>query len=304
MSHLYGPVDEDRCGRTIERAADLGVTLIDTADSYGFGHNEELVGRAIAGRRDDVVIATKFGLAGVREDARPGDIGGLIFDASPKYVHQAIDASLLRLGIEHVDLYYLHVYDGSTPIEETVAAMAELVGLGKVGHIGLSGVDADILRRANEIHPIAAVQVDYSLLNREVERDVVPVASELGVGVVPYSPIGRGLLTGGVRSAADLGQDDFRKVDPRFEGEVLEANVRRADKVLAIASQSGISPATLALAWLLAQGDHIVPIPGTTRPENVEKNADSAKVQLSAAQLRALDQATLSRGEVDALDAA
>jgi aryl-alcohol dehydrogenase-like predicted oxidoreductase len=292
MSHLYGPADEELSIKTIRRAIDLGVKLIDTADAYGLGHNERLVGRAIAGRRDEVVLGTKFGLVGVAAGAEPGDIESMVWDASPTNVKSSIDASLERLGVDHVDLYYLHFYDGSTPIEDTVAAMAELVDVGKVRHLGLCGVDAEILRRAQAVHPISALQSDYSLLSRGLERDVLPVAKSLGIGVVPFSPLARGLLSGNIHTEADLAEGDFRLLDPRFHGDTLAALVARMESIRSIGAAAGGTLPQVALAWLLAQYEGVVPIPGTTNPANLESNIGCLDVELSAWDLQALDVAT------------
>lgn len=277
MSGVYQPSDDDESLATIRTALDEGLTFLDSADAYGGDHNERLVARAIAGRRDDVVLATKFGL---RFDA------GMRVDGSPGYVAQAIDASLGRLGTDHVDLWYLHRVDFDTPIEETVGAMAEQVAAGKVGHLGLCEVSADTLRRANEVHPITAVQSEYSLFNRAVGASVLPACQELGVGLVAYSPLGRGLLTGEVRSGDDLAPDDFRRSLPWFQGENLTANVALADRVRALAEEKGCAPGQLALAWLLHQG--VVPVFGTRRVENLRANVAAADVTLSAQDLAAI----------------
>ncbi|ADD44942.1 aldo/keto reductase [Stackebrandtia nassauensis] len=283
MSVGYGPADDATSASVIRRAVERGVTLIDTADAYGSpqpGHNEELVGRAVADRRDDLVIATKFGL-------RFGDGEPFRVDSSPEYARAACDASLKRLGMETVDLYYLHRRDPAVPIEDTVGAMAELVAAGKVRHLGLSEVSAATLRAAHAVHPIAAVQVEYSLFTRFVEDELLDTCRELGVGIVAYSPLGRGLLTGAVTSRADLSEDDNRLGNPRFSDEHLAANLRLVDVVREVAAEKGCTPAQLALAWLLARGEDIVPIPGTRRVSALEEN-------LAAAQLR-LDESELAR---------
>jgi aryl-alcohol dehydrogenase-like predicted oxidoreductase len=290
MSHMYGRVDEDESIRTIRYGLDRGLTLLDSSDAYGAGHNEELIGRAIGGRRDEATIATKFGIVSA-DDARPGSRDNLVFDASPDYVRRALDASLRRLGIEHIDLFYLHLYDGSTPIEETVGAMSELVAAGKIREIGLCAVDGDVLRRAHAVHPVAALQSDYSLLKRDLEKvDVLSVAAELGVGLVPYSPIGRGLLTGKVRSTNSFARDDFRLADPRFQGQNLERNLASVELILALANEVGATPVQVALAWLLARRDDIVPIPGTTKIRNLQENLAAIDLMLEPDHLAALDQ--------------
>ncbi|MEA2402677.1 MAG: hypothetical protein QOK00_3080 [Thermoleophilaceae bacterium] len=280
MSEFYGPSDEDESIATIHRALDLGVTFLDTADMYGSGHNEELVGRAIAGRRDEVQLATKF--ANRRENGRRW------VDNRPEWVHEACEASLRRLGVEQIDLYYMHRRDPEVPIEESVGAMAELVSEGKVAHIGLSEVNPDTLRAANAVHPVTALQSEWSLFTRELEREIVPTARELGVGIVPYSPLGRGELTGALDISAD---DDFRRSSPRFQEGNRERNLERVQRALEIAEEVGCTPAQLALAWLLHQGEHVVPIPGTRHPSRVEENAAAVDIELTDEQLRALDEA-------------
>ncbi len=283
MSEFYGPTDEDEAVRTIHRALDLGVTFLDTADMYGRGHNERLVGRAIAGRRDEVTLATKFGI--VRGEGGQRGVNG-----RPEYVREACEASLERLGVEVVDLYYLHRRDPDVPIEDTVGAMAELVREGKVRHIGLSEVRAQTLRDAHAAHPIAALQSEWSLFTRELEAEIVPAARELGVGLVPYSPVGRGLLTGAFTDASTLSADDFRATHPRFTGENLERNLALVRRLAEVAEEVGCTPPQLALAWLLSQGDDVVPIPGTKRVRFLEENAGAADVRLSAEQLQRLDE--------------
>jgi aryl-alcohol dehydrogenase-like predicted oxidoreductase len=280
MSEFYGPSDEDESIATIHRALDLGVTFLDTADMYGSGHNEELVGRAIAGRRDEVQLATKF--ANRRENGRRW------VDNRPEWVHEACEASLRRLGVERIDLYYMHRRDPEVPIEESVGAMAELVSEGKVAHIGLSEVNPDTLRAANAVHPVTALQSEWSLFTRELEREIVPTARELGVGIVPYSPLGRGELTGALDISAD---DDFRRSSPRFQEGNRERNLERVQRALEIAEEVGCTPAQLALAWLLHQGEHVVPIPGTRHPSRVEENAAAVDIELTDEHLRALDEA-------------
>jgi aryl-alcohol dehydrogenase-like predicted oxidoreductase len=278
MSEFYGPSDEQQSIATINRALDIGVTFLDTADMYGQGHNETLVGKAVAGRRDEVQLATKF--ANRRESGRRW------VDNSPEWIHQACDASLARLGVERIDLYYMHRRNPEVPIEESVGAMAELVEQGKVAHIGLSEVNADTLRRANEVHPITALQSEWSLFTRLLEAEILPAARELGVGIVPYSPLGRGELTGALGEIT--AEDDFRRSAPRFMGENRERNLRLVERLKEIADGMGRTPAQLALAWLLHQGDDIAPIPGTRRVERLEENAAAAEIELTDEQLREL----------------
>jgi aryl-alcohol dehydrogenase-like predicted oxidoreductase len=279
MSQVYGPADDTESIGVVHRALDLGVTFLDTADVYGQGHNEELVGRAIAGRRDQVVLATKFGIRRV--------VGGGVVevDGSPAYVRAAVDRSLTRLGVDTIDLYYLHRRDPDVPVEETVGAMAELVTAGKVRHLGLSEVNAETLRAAHAVHPIAALQSEFSLFNRDLAEHVLPTALELGVGVVPYSPVGRGLLTGDLDVLRDLPEDDFRRGLPQFQGENLARNLALAERVQGLATTLGATPVQVALAWLLAQDEHIVPIPGTKRVRYLEENAGAADLRLTADQL-------------------
>jgi aryl-alcohol dehydrogenase-like predicted oxidoreductase len=283
MSEFYGPADEAESVVTIQRAVELGVTFFDTADMYGPYINEELVGRALAGQRDDVVIATKFGI--VRED------GARRVDSSGAYAKRAVEASLRRLGTDHIDLYYMHRRNPDVPIEETVGALAELVDEGKIRHIGLSEVNADTLRAACAVHPITALQSEWSLFTRGIESQIVPTARELGVGIVAYSPIGRGFLTGNYTSVEDLAEDDFRRYQPRFQGDNLEANVRLVARVREIVDEAGCTPAQLALAWLLHQGEDVVPIPGTKRVAYLEENVAAADIALTEEQLTALDEA-------------
>jgi aryl-alcohol dehydrogenase-like predicted oxidoreductase len=279
MSQVYGPADDTESIGVIHRAIELGVTFLDTADVYGQGHNEELVGRAIADRRDQVVLATKFGIRRV--------VGGGVVevDGSPAYVHAAVDRSLARLGVDVIDLYYLHRRDPDVPIEDTVGAMAELVTAGKVRHLGLSEVSAETLRAAHAVHPITALQSEYSLFNRDLARTVLPAALELGVGVVPYSPVGRGMLTGDLDTMRNLPEDDFRRGLPQFQGENLGRNIALAERVHAVAKTLGVTPVQVALAWLLAQDEHIAPIPGTKRVTYLEENAGAAAVTLTSEQL-------------------
>ena len=280
MSAFYGTTDEDEGVATIQRALELGVNFLDTAQLYGPLTNEMLVGRAIKGHRDEYVIATKF--ARCMDGATPGDMtttGPL--DGSPEHVRRSIDGSLERLGTDHVDLYYQHRVDPSVPIEETVGAMAELVDQGKVRHIGLSEAAPETIRRAHAVHPITAVQTEFSLWTRFAETEVIPTCRDLGIGFVPYSPLGRGFLSGRFTSPDELEEDDFRRRGPRFKGENLEANQALAAKVREIAADKGITPAQLAIAWVLAQGDDLVPIPGTKRRSYLEENVAAVDVELS-----------------------
>jgi aryl-alcohol dehydrogenase-like predicted oxidoreductase len=277
MSEFYGATDEAEGVATIHRALELGVTFLDTADMYGPFTNEVLVGRAIADRRDRVVLATKFG--NVRNPDDPTDRR---IDGSPAYVRSACDASLGRLGVDHIDLYYQHRVDQSVPIEETVGAMAELVTAGKVRFLGLSEASPTTVRRAHAVHPITALQTEYSLWSRDVEAEILPTLRELGIGLVPYSPLGRGFLTGQITSLADLEPGDFRRYSPRFTGDALAANLRLVDRVRALAEAKGCTPGQLALAWVLAQGDDVVPIPGTKRVRYLEENVAAAAVTLTA----------------------
>ena len=286
MSAFYGTTDEDEAVATIHRALDLGVTLLDTAEMYGPFTNEELVGRAIVGRRDEVTIATKFGIRFAPTEDNPTN---RVIDGSPENVRRSIEGSLERLGVDHVDLYYQHRVDPSTPIEETVGAMAELVGEGKVAHIGLSEAAPETIRRAHAVHPIAAVQTEYSLWTRDPEAEVLPTCRELGIGFVAYSPLGRGFLSGRFKSPDELDEDDFRRYGPRFQGENLEANLRLVAKVEEIAAEKGVKPGQLALAWVVAQGEDVVPIPGTKRRAYLEENAAAADVELTGEDLARID---------------
>ncbi len=291
MSAFYGSSDEGECTRTIQRALELGCNFLDTSDMYGPHTNEELVGRAIAGRRDEYFVATKFG---IKVEMQADGVGGppkRSIDGSPDYVRAACEGSLRRLGVDHIDLYYQHRVDASTPIEETVGAMAELVQAGKVRHLGLSEASAETIRRAHAVHPIAAVQSEYSLWTRDVEAEVLPALEELGIGFVPYSPLGRGFLSGRFTSPDELDEGDFRRYGPRFTGENLEANLKLAERVKELAAEKGITPGQLALAWVLARGEHIVPIPGTKRVSYLEENIGAADVELSAAEAESIAEA-------------
>ncbi len=288
MSAFYGATDEDESIRTIQRARELGVTFLDTAQLYGPLSNETLVGRAIQGHRDDYVIATKFNRR--MDNAVPGDMSTVgPQDGSAEHVRSSIEGSLQRLGTDYVDLYYQHRVDPNVPIEETVGAMAELVTAGKVRHIGLSEAAAETIRRANAVHPVAAVQTEYSLWTRDPEDSVLPACRELGIGFVAYSPLGRGFLAGRFTSVDEIEAGDFRSSNPRFQGENFTANLRLADVVKEIAAEKGVTPAQLAIAWVLAQGDDIVPIPGTKRRSYLEQNAAAADVDITSDDLARLD---------------
>ena|SRR3712207_2706737 len=284
MSDFYAGRDEAAAVATIHRALDLGVTFLDTADMYGVGRNEELVGRAIQSRRDGVVLATKFG------NVRAPDGAFLGINGKPEYVRQACEASLKRLGVEVIDLYYQHRVDPDTPIEETVGAMADLVHTGKVRHLGLSEAGPQTIRRAQAVHPIAALQTEYSLWSRDPEGELLDTVRELGIGFVAYAPLGRGFLTGQIKTADDLAPDDYRRNTPRFQGENFQKNLDLVREVEAMAREKSCTPAQLALAWVLAQSDDIVPIPGTKRRKYLEENAGALDVRLSAEDLARIDQ--------------
>ena len=293
MSFAYTGAGSDDAEsiRTIHRALDLGVTLIDTAEIYGPYTNEELVGKALSGRRDDVVLATKFGMVSHAGDG-PGNL-----DSSPANVRTAVEGSLKRLGTDRIDLYYQHRVDPKTPIEDTVGALAELVTEGKIRHIGLSEAGVDTIRRAHAVHPITALQSEYSLWTRDSEAEVLPLLRELGIGFVAYSPLGRGFLTGQIRSTADFEDGDNRKSNPRFEGENFQRNLEAVKEVEAIAAEVGATPAQVALAWLLAQGDDIAPIPGTKRVTRLEENVGADTVELTPDQVDKLTKVSPAVGD-------
>jgi aryl-alcohol dehydrogenase-like predicted oxidoreductase len=287
MSQSYGvTTDEAESIATLHAAIDAGCTFIDTADVYGDGANEELVGRALAGRRDQVVLATKFGFKKPAGNALPN-----VVDGSPEYARSALDASLRRLGVDHVDLWYLHRKDPQIPIEETVGAMGELVAAGKVRYLGLSEVNGDTVRAAHAVHPISAVQSEWSLWTRDPETVVLPTLRELGVGFVPFSPLGRGFLTGQLKSPEDFEPDDMRRGLPRFTGENFQRNLDLVSQVTSMAADKGVTPGQLALAWLLAQGNDVAPIPGTKRRKYLAENLGAVDVELTAEDLAALDEA-------------
>jgi aryl-alcohol dehydrogenase-like predicted oxidoreductase len=284
MSDFYGDADDERSVKTIHRALDLGINFLDTADMYGPFTNERLVGRAIRDRRDDVVLATKFG------NVRSEDGAFLGINGRPEYVRQACDASLKRLGVDVIDLYYQHRVDADTPIEDTVGAMAQLVSAGKVRYLGLSEAAPGTIRRAAAVHPIAALQTEYSLWTRDPEDGVLDACRALGIAFVAYSPLGRGFLTGRFRSMDDLAPDDWRRNNPRFQGDNLQKNLDLVARVEALAARKRCTPAQLAIAWLLSRGEDIVPIPGSTRAERVEENAGAVGITLSAAEMAELDE--------------
>ncbi|AKF79191.1 aldo/keto reductase [Myxococcus fulvus 124B02] len=286
MSDFYAGRDDAESEATLLHALDKGITFFDTADMYGSGSNEELVGRVLKPHRAKVVLATKFGI--VRDPNNPQARG---INGKPEYVQQACEASLRRLGVDVIDLYYLHRLDATTPIEDTVGAMARLVREGKVRHLGLSEVDADTLRRASKVHPITALQSEYSLWSREPEDGVLQACRELGIGFVPYSPLGRGFLTGQLKRFEDLAADDYRRNSPRFQGENFTRNLELVTKVEALAKQKGCSPAQLALAWVLAKGQDLVPIPGTKRRKYLDENLGALAVKLSEKDLKDIDDA-------------
>ncbi len=280
MSAFYGATDEQESTATIRRALDLGCNFLDTSDMYGPYTNEQLVGRAIAGRREEVFLATKFGISWVERDGDGAPVRRI--DGTPAYVREACEGSLERLGVDHIDLYYQHRVDPRTPIEETVGAMAELVKEGKVRHLGLSEASAATIRRAHAVHPIAAVQTEYSLWTRHVEEEILPTLGELGIALVAYSPLGRGFLAGRFASGEELDEGDFRRHGPRFTGENAQRNRVLAERVRELAGEKGVTPGQLALAWVLSRGEHVVPIPGTKRREYLEENLAAADVELGA----------------------
>jgi aryl-alcohol dehydrogenase-like predicted oxidoreductase len=290
MSQSYGPGDDQESLATIHRALELGVTFLDTADVYGPFTNERLVGRAIAGRRDQVVLATKFG------NQRLAD-GRRVVNGDPAYVGQACDASLERLGVDHIDLYYQHRVDRSVPVEETWGALAELVRAGKVRYLGISEAAPATVRRAHAVHPVSAGQYEWSLFSRDLEEELVPTLRELGIGLVAYSPLGRGFLSGRITSPDDFGEDDFRRNHPRFTGESFARNLELVDRVRELAEGKGVTPSQLAIAWVLARGDDVVPIPGTKRRRYLEENLGALEVELTPEDLAAIEKAT-PRGSV------
>ncbi|HTF59244.1 MAG TPA: aldo/keto reductase [Actinomycetes bacterium] len=290
MSQSYGPGDDQESVATIHRALDLGMTFLDTADVYGPYTNERLVGRAIAGRREEVVLATKFGNQRL-------DDGRRVVNGKPDYVRQACDASLERLGVDHIDLYYQHRVDRSVPVEDTWGAMAELVQAGKVRHLGISEAAPATVRRAHAVHPVSAGQYEWSLFTRDLEDEALPALRELGIGVVAYSPLGRGFLSGRITSPDDFGEDDFRRNHPRFTGENFARNLELVDRVRELAASKGATPSQLAIAWVLAQGDDVVPIPGTKRRSYLEENLGALDVELTPEDLAAIEEVT-PRGSV------
>lgn len=283
MSFGYGTVDEEQAIATIDRALEIGVTFLDSSDHYGPETNESLLGRALAGRRDQVELATKFGSHSWETPPR-------LPDGRPEHVHEAVNRSLQRLGVDHIDLYYQHRVDPKIPIEETVGAMAELVAAGKVRYLGLSEASAQTIRRAHTVHPITAVQSEYSLWSRDIETEVIPVLQELGIGLVPYAPLGRGFLTGKITSFDDLAPNDFRRISPRFQGGNLASNQQLVDRVRAIAADRGVTTAQVALAWVLKSAPGCVPIPGTTKPQRIEENAAALDTELAGDDIRSLNE--------------
>jgi aryl-alcohol dehydrogenase-like predicted oxidoreductase len=291
MSQSYGPGDDRESVATIHRALDLGMTFLDTADMYGPFTNERLVGRAVAGRRDEVVLATKFG------NQRRADGTWVRVNGEPEYVRRACDESLERLGVDHIDLYYQHRVDRSVPVEDTWGAMAELVQAGKVRYLGISEAAPETVRRANAVHPISAGQYEWSLFTRDLEDELLATARELGIGLVAYSPLGRGFLSGRITGPDDFGEDDFRRNHPRFTGDNFARNLDLVERVKELAAGKGVTPSQLAIAWVLAQGDDVVPIPGTKRRRYLEENAGALEVELTSDDLAAIEEVT-PRGSV------
>jgi aryl-alcohol dehydrogenase-like predicted oxidoreductase len=285
MSEFYGPADEEEAMATIHRALELGINFLDTADMYGVGRNERLVGRAIEDRREEVVLATKFGIVRAEDGTRLG------INGRPEYVQRACDASLLRLGVDHIDLYYQHRVDPDVPIEETVGAMGELVEAGKVLYLGLSEAAPETIRRAHATFPISALQSEYSLWSRDPEDEVLPAVRELGIGFVAYSPLGRGFLSGGITAPEDLPEGDWRRNNPRFQGENFRKNLELVERVKEIAAEKDVTPAQLALAWVLHRGEDIVPIPGTKRRRYLEENAAAVEIELDPQDLERIEEA-------------
>ncbi len=292
MSDFYGPVDDGESTATIHRALELGITFFDTSDMYGPHTNEVLVGKALAGRRDEAVIATKFGIVRDPDDPAKRSVNG-----RPEYVRQAVDGSLARLGVDHIDLYYQHRVDPDTPIEETVGAMAELVARGKVRYLGLSEAAPATIRRAHAVHPISALQTEYSVWSRQPEEEILPTLRELGIGFVPYSPLGRGFLTGALRSLDDLDESDFRRYQPRFQGDNLADNVAIVEVLDQLASVKGCTPGQIALAFVHAAGRDVAPIPGTKRRSYLEENAAAVDVELTEEDLAVLDTVAPAKGD-------
>jgi aryl-alcohol dehydrogenase-like predicted oxidoreductase len=291
MSEFYGETDEPESLATLERALELGINFFDTADVYGPHKNEELLGKFLKGKRDHVVLATKFGIV------RGSDPNSRGVNGKPDYVKSACEASLRRLGTDHIDLYYQHRVDPNTPIEDTVGALAELVSAGKVRYIGLSEASPETIRRAHSVHPVTALQTEYSLFSRDPESELLPLTRELGITFVAYSPLGRGLITGSIQKREDLPADDWRRTSPRFEDEALRKNVEYVHRVESMAARKGVTPSQLALAWVLAQGDDIVPIPGTKRRKYLEQNVAAVDIRLSAEELAELDE-NVPRGAI------
>ena len=295
MSEFYGTRDDAESAATLLRALDLGVTFLDTADTYGFGDNEELIGKTIKGRRDEVFLATKFANVRKKDDPKSWRI-----DGRPEYVKQACDASLKRLGVDHIDLYYQHRVDPNTPIEDTVGAMAELIAAGKVKYLGLSEAAPKTIRRAHKVHPITALQSEYSLWTRDVEAEILPTLRELGIGFVPFSPLGRGFFTGTIKREELVVTDSRATVYPRFAAEAFDRNLLLVDRLKAIAARKGVTAGQLALAWVLAKGDDVVPIPGTKRRKYLEENAAAAAIELSPAEVAEIEAAVPSEEVVGA----